>query len=229
MPLQVIGAGVGRTGTYSLKLALEQLGFSPCYHMEEVLKDPGRAIPLWNAALAGNPDWEQLFAGYDAAVDWPTAAFWPELAAAYPAAKVVLTTRAAESWCQSYSETIAKFMSEAHKTPPEFRPWFDMAFGVVDKSGFAGKTTPPTSPRPSRPRSPRSKPPSRPSVFWSSRSRTAGSPLCRFLDQAGPRHPVPADQRQGGFLGPGAPGDRLSGGAIVPTGARSEEFRAAFW
>jgi Sulfotransferase domain len=137
MPLQVIGAGVGRTGTYSLKLALEQLGFGPCYHMEEVLKDPGQRIPLWTAALAGKPDWETVFAGYNAAVDWPTAAFWRELAAAYPGAQVVLTARDAESWCQSYSQTIAKFMSSAHEAPAAFAPWFDMAFGVVGKSGFA--------------------------------------------------------------------------------------------
>ena len=82
--LEVIGAGVGRTGTYSLKLALEQLGFGPCHHMEEVLKDPERQIPLWSAAARGTADWESALAGYRSAVDWPTAAFWRELAEARP-------------------------------------------------------------------------------------------------------------------------------------------------
>ena len=138
MALQVIGAGIGRTGTYSLKLALEQLGFGPCHHMEEVIKHPARQVPLWHAALAGKPDWETLFDGYTAAVDWPAAAFWRELAATYPAANVVLTTRDAGSWCQSYSQTIAKVLSQAHAAPPEVRPWIDMAIGVNRRSGFDG-------------------------------------------------------------------------------------------
>jgi Sulfotransferase domain len=138
MTLQVIGAGVGRTGTYSLKLALEQLGFGPCHHMEEVLKHAPRQIPLWHAALAGQPDWPAVFEGYAAAVDWPTAAFWRELAAAYPEAKVVLSARDAARWYESYSQTIAKFMSQADAAAPQFRPWFDMAFGLTRKSGFDG-------------------------------------------------------------------------------------------
>jgi hypothetical protein len=140
MILEVVGAGVGRTGTYSLKLALEELGFGPCHHMEEVLKDPSRQIPLWSAAAEGRPDWEAIFQGYNSAVDWPTAAFWRELAAAYPAAKVILTTRNAERWYQSYSETIFKLMSTAHEAPPHLRAWFEMAFAVTARSGFGGKT-----------------------------------------------------------------------------------------
>ena len=33
MALKVVGAGFGRTGTLSLKTALERIGFGPCYHM----------------------------------------------------------------------------------------------------------------------------------------------------------------------------------------------------
>jgi hypothetical protein len=139
MTLKVIGAGVGRTGTYSLKLALEHLGYGPCYHMEEVFKDPPRRVALWNAALAGAPDWPALFEGFAAAVDWPVAAFWPELAAAYPDAKVVLTTRSADIWCQSYSETIAKLLAGRDEAPPHLKPWFEMAIGVTERSGFDGK------------------------------------------------------------------------------------------
>jgi len=71
MALKIIGAGFGRTGTKSLKLALEQLGFGPCHHMEEVMTDPAQ-LPHWQAAVAGEPvDWDAAFAGYNSAVDWP--------------------------------------------------------------------------------------------------------------------------------------------------------------
>jgi hypothetical protein len=106
MPLRVIGAGYGRTGTLSLKLALEQLGFGPCYHMIEVLKNPP-AAGYWEAAADGKPvDWEQVFAGYSATVDWPGATFYRELAEAYPEAKVVLSLRDPEAWFASTQATI---------------------------------------------------------------------------------------------------------------------------
>lgn len=139
--LHVIGAGLGRTGTYSLKLALEQLGFGPCHHMEEVLKDPERQVPLWRAAAEGRPDWAKALAGYRSAVDWPTAAFWRELAEAYPQAKVILTTRSAESWCASYSQTIQALMAKADEATERFRPWFAMAIAITVKSGLGGKTS----------------------------------------------------------------------------------------
>ena len=107
MPLSVIGAGFGRTGTLSLKLALEQLGFGPCYHMVEVLKRP-EALPLWSAAADGTADWAQIFAGYQATVDWPGATFWREIAEAFPAAKVILTVREEEAWFASTQATIFK-------------------------------------------------------------------------------------------------------------------------
>jgi hypothetical protein len=199
MTIEVIGAGVGRTGTYSLKLALEQLGFGPCYHMEEVLKDPARMIPLWNAALAGEPDWQTLFAGYGAAVDWPTAAFWRELAAAYPAAKVVLTARAAESWYQSYSQTIAKFMASANQAPPEVRPWFEMAFGVVRKSGFddnASKDAVIATYDANLAALRSSLPPERLLVFD---VKDGWPPLCTFLAQAVPATPFPRSNNREEF------------------------------
>jgi len=108
MPLSVIGAGFGRTGTLSLKLALEQLGFGPCYHMLEVFKNP-QAAGWWEAAADGAPtDWEQIFQGYQATVDWPAATFWRELAEAYPQAKVILSLRDPEAWFASTQATIFK-------------------------------------------------------------------------------------------------------------------------
>ena len=93
MTLSVFSAGFGRTGTMSLKLALEQLGQGRCHHMIEVIENGAVQVPLWNDALAGNPDFGAIYDGYNSAVDWPSAAFWKELAAAYPDAKIILSTR----------------------------------------------------------------------------------------------------------------------------------------
>ena len=106
MPLDVIGAGLGRTGTTSLKLALERLGFSRCHHMTEVFAHPETA-PLWEAAAEGKPvDWETLLAGYRATTDWPACHFYRDLARIYPSAKVILTVRDPESWFRSTQATI---------------------------------------------------------------------------------------------------------------------------
>lgn len=108
MTLSVIGAGFGRTGTMSLKLALEQLGFGPCYHMVEVFKNP-KAPGYWEAAADREPvDWDEVFAGYGATVDWPNATFYRELAEAYPQAKLVLTVRDPQAWFASTQATIFK-------------------------------------------------------------------------------------------------------------------------
>lgn len=105
--LQVIGAGFGRTGTFSLKLALETLGFGPCYHMFEVFDHPGHDL-LWEAMAEGRGgDWEEIFAGFHSAVDWPVAAFYEPLMRRYPDAKVVLTVRDPEAWYESAKRTIA--------------------------------------------------------------------------------------------------------------------------
>jgi hypothetical protein len=136
MTLHVIGAGVGRTGTYSLKLAINQLGYGPCHHMEEVLHNQTSQVPLWADAVKGHPDWSAIYDGYASAVDWPTAGFYRELNAAYPSAKFVLTVRSPESWAESFSATIYKLLAGRDQAPAEMRAWLDMAVGVVDKTGF---------------------------------------------------------------------------------------------
>ena len=105
MALKIIGAGLGRTGTASLKVALEKLGFSKCYHMGEVLSNMS-VIPLWVEASKGNPDWDTIFEGYSAAVDYPSCTFWREQMDYYPDAKVILSCRAAEDWFDSVNGTI---------------------------------------------------------------------------------------------------------------------------
>ncbi|MFZ1990209.1 MAG: sulfotransferase family protein [Alphaproteobacteria bacterium] len=105
MPLKLIGAGLGRTGTMSLKVALEQIGYGPCYHMAEVMANP-KATSLWVTAANGKPDWEAIFKGYVATVDYPGCSFWRELSVAYPAAKVLLSLRDPDKWFESTQETI---------------------------------------------------------------------------------------------------------------------------
>jgi hypothetical protein len=106
MTLRVIGAGLGRTGTMSLKVALEQLGFGPCYHMVEVFAHMPESLRLWEAAACGQPDWAAIFDGYAATVDYPGCTFWRELAAFFPDAKVILSTRSPDSWFDSVSKSI---------------------------------------------------------------------------------------------------------------------------
>ncbi|MDQ8188401.1 sulfotransferase [Pelagicoccus sp. SDUM812002] len=136
MQPKIIGTGVGRTGTYSLKLALEQLGFGPCYHMEEVAKNMPTHLPLWQAALKGNLDWAALYEGYGSAVDWPTSGFYRELYDAYPDAKFVLTTRSPESWADSFGQTINALIAGKEKAPPAMWEWLEMAEAVIERTGF---------------------------------------------------------------------------------------------
>ena len=106
--LKVIGTGFGRTGTDSMREALTILGFGPCHHMFEVIANPEQKT-RWRAMVAGGPrDWDSLFEGYAACVDWPSAHYWRELIVAYPQARVILTWRSPESWWQSFSATLLK-------------------------------------------------------------------------------------------------------------------------
>jgi len=113
MALRVIGAGFGRTGTLSLKNALEKIGFGPCYHMMEVFPRPEH-VSMWHRAAFGNPvDWDLLFRDFQATVDWPAARWWRELADHFKDAKVLLSVRDPEAWYRSMSATIYQPMKEA--------------------------------------------------------------------------------------------------------------------
>jgi hypothetical protein len=115
MALQIIGPGFGRTGTSSLKIALEHLGFGPAHHMFEVSDHP-ELLPHWEAAARGEPvDWDEAFRGYRSQVDWPGARYWRELADYYPGAKVVLTIRDPNEWFDSVQATIAPFLASRGK------------------------------------------------------------------------------------------------------------------
>ena len=136
MAMQVIGAGVGRTGTYSLKLAINQLGLGPCHHMEAVLHDMPAQVPLWSAAVKGEPDWNAIYDGFESAVDWPTAAYFRDLIKAFPSAKFILTERDPDNWAESFGATIYKLLAGRDEGPPEMKAWLDMANDTIDKTGF---------------------------------------------------------------------------------------------
>jgi hypothetical protein len=113
MTLKVIGTGFGRTGTDSMREALDILGFGPCHHMVEVNAHEEQKR-LWRALAKGAaPDWEQLFAGYNSCVDWPSAYYWRELARFYPDAKILLTYRSPASWWTSFEQTIMRGIAES--------------------------------------------------------------------------------------------------------------------
>ena len=108
MTLRIVGAGFGRTGTMSLKLALEELGFRACYHMTELAAHPQHA-PLWLALTRGERvDLEQIFAGYSAAVDWPACVLWRELLAALSGRPRDLDRTKPGEWYESFSERYSR-------------------------------------------------------------------------------------------------------------------------
>ncbi len=140
MALQVIGAGFGRTGTLSLKYALEKLGFSKCYHMMEVFANDNH-VNRWREAARGEPiDWDALFTGYQAAVDWPSCNFWEAQLAQFPEAKVLLSERDPERWYKSVMSTIYPFSLAGRKAQdPAVRARVEMAFEVIWDALFEGR------------------------------------------------------------------------------------------
>ncbi|HWF77491.1 MAG TPA: sulfotransferase [Caulobacteraceae bacterium] len=105
MPLKIVGSGLGRTGTKSMQTALAMLGFGPCHHMVEVFMHP-ESMALWVDAAEGRPNWDEIFKDYQSAVDYPTAAYWKQIADHYPDAKVLHTVRDPDKWFESTQATI---------------------------------------------------------------------------------------------------------------------------
>jgi hypothetical protein len=140
MTLKVVGAGFGRTGTNSLKVALEMLGLGPCHHMFEVINDPDQ-LPYWQAAARGDlPDWDTVFAKFGSAVDWPSARYWRQISAHFPDAKVLLSVRPEDKWIDSVHATIYPAMA-GWKDRPEGprRDHGRMAYETVCEQIFDGK------------------------------------------------------------------------------------------
>jgi hypothetical protein len=136
MTLRVVGVGVGRTGTNSLKIAFERLLDAPCHHMLEILGHPEQ-VPLWIAAVQGSPDWPAIHEGYAATVDWPGAAFWRDLVVEYPDAIVVLSSRRTpEEWWTSAHNTIFNTLDGTMAMPPHLQEWFGTFGAHISEAGF---------------------------------------------------------------------------------------------
>ena len=140
MSVKVIGAGFGRTGTLSLKFALEKLGFDKCYHMMEVGFNPSHRSLWMDLADGKAPDWHDLFAGYQATVDWPSANFWQQQMQAFPDAKVLLTLRDPDKWYESVMKTIWKTSNLGMESKdPTRRLSSELAHKVIWDPVFGGR------------------------------------------------------------------------------------------
>ncbi|MGK2913635.1 MAG: sulfotransferase family protein [Porticoccaceae bacterium] len=136
MTLSIIGAGFGRTGTVSLRAALERLDRGPVHHMMEVIKNPAQS-PLWVQALTDSSVLRQILADYRSAIDWPTCHFWRDLMDLYPTAKVILTLRDSTAWYESIRNTIYRVLSEQPSALPSGQ--VSMARRIIWEDTFAGR------------------------------------------------------------------------------------------
>ncbi len=143
MELKVIGAGFGRTGTGSLRDALERLGFARCYHMSEIMDHPEKTRDWLDASLNQQTDWDEIFDGYQATADWPCCAFYKELHKHYPDAKLILTVRDPDEWYRSTYETIYAMTKARNKIFaclfPAARNMKNMINEIIWEGTFHGK------------------------------------------------------------------------------------------
>jgi hypothetical protein len=137
--MDVIGAGFGRTGTLSLKAALEQLGFGPCMHMVPLLQDPETSALIHKATEGDTDMLDVALAGHRSTVDWPMAYFWRELTDRYPAAKVILTVRDPEKWYESADKTIHAAANAGRESGFLDRDVMNMVDSTVWDGTFGGR------------------------------------------------------------------------------------------
>ena len=138
--LEVMGTGFGRTGTHSLGLALEKLGFGPCYSMHEVARNPGHC-EIWNHAMDGKPiDWVSFFHSYKSAVEWPSVAFFDEILQRFPTTLIILTMRDPESWYESAANSIFEALElSAYNPDPEKRESSGVSRRLILDHTFGGR------------------------------------------------------------------------------------------
>jgi sulfotransferase family protein len=200
--LRVVGAGMPRTGTMSLRVALEHLLGGTCYHMSALFERQNVDVPTWLSAVRGEQvDWSAIFTGCTAAIDWPASVFWRELAAAYPDALVVLSTRnAAESWWRSVDATVWR-VARAPALVTEDRQWIEMITGLIARV-FGPDWDDPASAMATYERHNdevrRAVPPDR-LLEWS--AADGWGPLCRRLGLPVPAEPFPRVNTTDEFVG----------------------------
>jgi hypothetical protein len=185
MAMRVVGAGLGRTGTLSLKVALERLLGGRCYHMAEVFEHPEH-VASWHAATRDDfPDWHALFRDYRAAVNWPASAFWYEIAAAFPDAIVLLSVRDPESWWKSAHDTIFSAIDDVQG---EWRDMIDALFATRFTSAIGDRAASIAAFERHNENVRRTVPPSR-LLEW--RATDGWAPLCAALGVPVPAEPFP--------------------------------------
>jgi hypothetical protein len=135
--VKVIGAGFGRTGTSSLKAALELLGYGPCYHMSTVIAEPYRVRQWLDVGEGRTRDWDELLTGFRSAVDWPAASYWRELAEHYPDAKVIFAGALAERRPVPIRRRIIRWL--VARRAPDFALYPRMARATVMDRVFDGR------------------------------------------------------------------------------------------
>ncbi len=199
MALKVIGSGLGRTGTLSLKAALEHVGFGPCHHMVEVFMKP-ESIPLWIAAGEGHPDWDAIFGDFTSMVDYPGCIFYRQLAEHFPEAKVLHSTRDPDEWFDSTQATIFSPGAPAAsgEGPPELKRFFEVLFRSRFGDRIHDRQFMTDYYRRHEAEVLASIPPERLLVF---RAADGWAPLCKFLGVPVPPEPYPRTNAREAFLG----------------------------
>ncbi len=213
MSIELIGAGLPRTGTLTQKLAFEALGLAPCYHWVNVLADLPTQLPLWNRALDGEAPWDEVFAGQRSSADWPGGYFYRELMEAYPDAKVLLSVRDGASWEPSFRETIVNMsfgesvMPLVSRARAQIDPMWASYLALVDRMFWGPQGTFANGHEPQQlieqmhahnEQVKRTVPPER-LLVW---EVTDGwEPLCEFLGVAVPDEPLPHANDRATFLG----------------------------
>ncbi len=203
--MKVIGAGLPRTATLTQKIALEMLGFGPCYHMVNVLADLS-LTGQWANALAGQANWDKIFDGFNSAVDYPAAFFHKELLDAYPDAKVVLSVRDGRAWARSMHDTIwglqydegsiaRHLMSARRCIDPAMRAYTDLMSTMLNLAALFGPTPQQfdedalVAGMERHNADVRAHVPARQLLEWS--PADGWGPLCEFLDRPVPAAPLP--------------------------------------
>jgi hypothetical protein len=234
MSIELIGAGLPRTGTLTQKLAFEQLGLAPCYHWVNVLAGLPTQVPLWNRALDGEAPWDEVFAGQRSSTDWPGGYFYRELMDAYPDAKVLLSVREGESWERSFRETIVEMsygesvMALVSRAREQIDPTWAEYQALVSRMFWGPQGTFANGHEPQQlieqmhahnEQVKRTVPPER-LLVW--KVTDGWEPLCEFLGVAVPDEPLPHANDRGTFLG------RVIDGGLAALGQWREQHSAEF-
>jgi hypothetical protein len=227
--VELIGAGLPRTGTLTQKEALDLLGLGPCYHWVDILADLDGQVPLWDGAIDGTVQAGQILEGYRSTVDWPGGYFYRQLADAYPEAKVLLSVRDPERWEPSFRETIVdmcfgesliRLLSSARA---HVDPRWERYLKLVDKMFWSEQGTFPRGHSPddliegfvAHNEQVKQAIPAERLLVW---EVTDGwEPLCEFLGVPVPAEPLPHANDRATFL------DRVIGGALAALQASREQ------